>query len=161
MGASIAQVVASRGAIVSMADLNEEGLKKTLATLQGTNHIFTVVDVSKAASIENWMDRTVKELGGLDGAANFAGVLAWNELVNIQDTTEANWDFHMNVNAKGCFFALQAELKRMKAGGSIVSWRSDNMSGVVLVWHQLTATGMCCQRGWANRLAYHDAVCCQ
>lgn len=121
MGRSIAQLVASRGATVSIADLNEAGLKETLSSLPGDKHIYTVVDVSKADSVDSWIERTVKELGGLDGAANFAGVLAWERLVKIQDTTEDDWDFHMNVNAKGVFLCIRSQLRHMKAGGSIVS----------------------------------------
>lgn len=122
MGACIAQVVASRGAIVSLADRNEVGLQKTLKSLPGNKpHIYTVVDVCDVAAINSWMERTIRELGRLDGAANFAGVLAWEQLNKIQDETEANWDFHMNINAKGVFLCLGAEVRQMTSGGSIVS----------------------------------------
>lgn len=121
MGAAIAQLVASRGAVVSIADMNEAGLQKTMASLSGERHIYTVVDVRDATSVGQWIERTVKELGGLDGAVNFAGVLAWDRMCKIQDETEDNWDFHMNVNAKGVFLCLQAQLRRINKGGSIVS----------------------------------------
>jgi arginine metabolism regulation protein II len=121
MGACIAQVVASQGAIVSLADVNERGLQETLNSLPGNkNHIYSLVDVRDAAAIDSWIQRTVKELGRLDGAANFAGVLAWEHLNKIQDETETNWDFHMNVNAKGVFLSLGAEVRNMTSGGSIV-----------------------------------------
>ncbi|KAK5050574.1 hypothetical protein LTR84_003856 [Exophiala bonariae] len=121
MGACIAQLVASRGAIVSLSDVNEYGLQNTLKSLPGKNHIYTLVDVRDAGAIEDWIQRTVKELGRLDGAANFAGVLSWERRNKIQDETEANWDFHMNVNAKGVFLSVGAEVRHMTAGGSIVN----------------------------------------
>ncbi|KIW16245.1 hypothetical protein PV08_06296 [Exophiala spinifera] len=122
MGACVAQVLASRGAVVSLADLNEVGLRKTLDSLPGDkSHIYTIVDVRDAAAIDSWIQRTVKELGRLDGAANFAGVLAWKHLNKVQDETEANWDFHMDVNAKGVFLSMGAEVRHMTPGGSIVN----------------------------------------
>ncbi|KAK6379312.1 hypothetical protein LTS17_006230 [Exophiala oligosperma] len=124
MGACIARLVASRGAILSLADVNEQGLQETLSSLavnEAASHIYTLVDVRDATAIERWMDRTVKEFGRLDAAANFAGVLSWERCNKIQDETEANWDFHMNVNAKGMFLCLGSEVRRMKAGGSIVN----------------------------------------
>ncbi|KEF62033.1 uncharacterized protein A1O9_00005 [Exophiala aquamarina CBS 119918] len=121
MGACIAQLVASRGAIVSLSDVNEHGLQNTLKSLPGKRHIYTLVDVRNAVAIEEWIQRTVKELGRLDGAANFAGVLSWEHRNKIQDETEVNWDFHMNVNAKGVFLSTGAQVRHMTAGGSIVN----------------------------------------
>lgn len=160
MGACIAQVVASRGAIVSLADVNEAGLQKTLASLPGhKKHIYTLVDVRSAAAIDSWIERTVKELGRLDCAANFAGVLAWEHLSKIQDETEANWDFHMNVNGKGVFLCMGAEVRKMTAGGSIVSC-------TVLFYFSLaetdaTNTGECVQCSRPDGLPDHGTLCRQ
>lgn len=124
MGACIAQLAARRGAVLSLADRDEQGLQKVVQSLVGsksTSHIYTTFDVRDPKAIESWMQRTVKELGRLDAAANFAGVMAWDRLAKIQDDTEENWDFHLDVNAKGVFLCMGAEARHMTTGGSIVS----------------------------------------
>ncbi len=63
-------------------------------------------------------------LGGLELAVNNAGVSSMGKVV---DLTEADWDFNMDVNAKGIFLCCQAEVRlflRQGKGGSIVNTAS-------------------------------------
>ncbi len=59
---------------MSLSDINAEGLDAALKTLDGKGHFATVLDVRNASKVNEWMDETVRRLGGLDGAANIAGV---------------------------------------------------------------------------------------
>lgn len=140
MGLSISRLLASRGAILSLADMNEGGLVKAIEglyshegnangrpTIAGDQedpknklrrHIGTRVDVRDSTSVNNWISRTVEKLGRLDGAVNFAGVAG---MANVIDETDESWDFQMDVNARGVFFCIRAELRHMTRGGSIVS----------------------------------------
>ncbi|KIV92895.1 hypothetical protein PV10_04155 [Exophiala mesophila] len=123
MGLQIAKQLASRGAVLSLADLNQAGLESAKDSLVGDKHIITVVDVTKSASVDAWIERTNQVLGGLDAAVNFAGVVRTAKVV---DESDEGWDFNMNVNAKGVFNCLRAQLRTMKNGGSIVTAASIN-----------------------------------
>lgn len=130
MGLAISRLLASKGAILSLADMNEDGLLKVIESL-GTEangaqmnqrkHIYTRVDVRDSTSVNKWISQTVKQLGRLDGAVNFAGVA---KMANVVDETDESWALQMDVNAKGVFFCIRAQLKHMTKGGSIVSHES-------------------------------------
>lgn len=148
MGLSISRLLASRGAILSLADMNEEGLVKAIRGLYShegdangrpagagdqetlkdnpRRHIWTRVDVRDSTSVNNWISRTVEKLGRLDGAVNFAGVAG---MANVIDETDESWDFQMDVNARGVFFCIRAELRHMTKGGSIVSHENHQSIG--------------------------------
>ena len=123
MGLATAQLLASRGAHISMADVNESGLEAASSTLLGHDqgrHMYTVVDVRKSESVDGWIKSTVRRFGKLDGAVNMAGVIT--KATPTSEESDDHWDFVMGVNATGVFKCLRAELKAMKGGrGSIVS----------------------------------------
>ena len=120
IGRATAKLLASREAIVSIANRDQHGLEETLKALEGSKHILTVLDVRRRAEIEAWIDKTVKELGKLDGACNIAGVHTGKGML-ISGETEENWDFVFDINAKGVFFCMRSELNHMGDGGSIVN----------------------------------------
>ena len=78
----------------------------------------TVVDVRKSASVDSWISKTVEKYGKLDGAANWAGVIRINPIV---EATDEDWNFVMDVNSTGVFNCIRAQLRVMKKGASIVS----------------------------------------
>ncbi|CAG8197715.1 unnamed protein product [Penicillium olsonii] len=120
MGLAAAQLLASRGASISMADLNEEALNTAIATLPGSHqkHIATRVDVRNEASVDSWIEKTVQRFGKVDGAVNMAGVLGPSVLAT--ELTREQLEFVFSVNVFGVFNCLRAQLKVMKSG-SIVS----------------------------------------
>ncbi|KAK5049936.1 hypothetical protein LTR84_004055 [Exophiala bonariae] len=123
-GRALAQLLANRGALLSLADVNEKGLAETIESLENSSsHITTKVDVASSASVDSWIAKTVEKFGKLDGGANWAGVIRVNPIV--QETDE-NWDFVMGVNAKGVFNCVRAQLRVMKDGASIVSAASTD-----------------------------------
>lgn len=120
MGLATAKLLVSRGAIVSLADINESSLKSAIQSLAGSDkHMYTVVDVRQSKSVDAWIQNTVQELGKLDGAVNMAGVIS--PAMPITAISDETWDFNFAVNTRGVFFCLRAQLRAMAAGGSIVS----------------------------------------
>lgn len=120
MGLATARLLASRGAVISLADLNEEGLKTAISSLpRSEEHMYTAIDVRKSESVNSWIESTVQKLGKLDGAVNMAGIITAG--CPITEMTDESWNFNFDVNARGVFFCLRAQLKAMKSGGSIVS----------------------------------------
>ncbi|KAJ9425914.1 hypothetical protein QL093DRAFT_2113704 [Fusarium oxysporum] len=130
MGLATAKLLASRGASLSLADLNEVALQKLISTLPGgvVKHLGVAVDVRDAASVEAWIDKTVEKFGKLDGAVNMAGVLGPSH-TSILDTTEKDLNFVMSVNVNGVFNCLKPQIKALKQGGAIVS--AASISGQV------------------------------
>ncbi|KEF54130.1 uncharacterized protein A1O9_09925 [Exophiala aquamarina CBS 119918] len=124
MGLATARMLASRGAILSLADANAAGLEVALISLPGgqEKHMTTTLDVRSTSAVKSWIDATVERFGILDGAANIAGVLG--DAVPIRESTEDQWDFVMGVNAKGIYNCLRAQLNNIKEGGSIVNFAS-------------------------------------
>lgn len=106
MGLSTAHLLASRGAHLSLADVNENGLKTALSSLpHNSNHIHTVVDVRESTSVESWISATIRRYGKLDGAVNMAGVIMKGRPVT--EMTDEEWDFEAEVNARGIFYCLR------------------------------------------------------
>lgn len=122
MGLATAQVLASRGAIISLADINEAGLKDAAAALSGggDKHMIHVVDVRQSATIDVWIKATVEKFGKLDGAVNMAGTIM--PATPITETSDDTWNFVFDVNTRGVFSCLRAQLRAMSDGGSIVSF---------------------------------------
>lgn len=120
MGLAVATLLASRGATISLADINAVALEIAAASLpEADRHMCTVVDVRKSESVDSWIQSTVQKLGKLDGAVNMAGVIT--PAAPIIETSDDAWNFCLDVNARGVFFCLRAQLRVMTTGGSIVS----------------------------------------
>ncbi|PNS16179.1 Levodione reductase [Sphaceloma murrayae] len=120
MGLATAQLLASRGAVISLADINKDALQAAVDTLHNNDkHLHTVVDVRDAASVDGWIRETVTRLGRLDGAVNMAGILT--KPVPLTETSDEAWDSVFAVNAKGVFNCVRAQLRAMGKGGSIVN----------------------------------------
>lgn len=125
MGLATAKLLASRGAIISLADLNEQALSTALESLPGSGgseqrHMAQVIDVRDSETINAWIQSTVQKLGKLDGAVNMAGVIT--RACPVARMTDADWDFNFAVNARGVFACIRAQVNAMtSSGGSIVS----------------------------------------
>lgn len=108
---------------MSLADIDKASLKAAAESLTTSErHMYTVVDVRQSRSVDAWIQSTVERLGKLDGAVNMAGVISPAKPITEED--DETWDFNFDVNARGVFFCLRAQLRAMPAGGSIVSYLS-------------------------------------
>jgi NAD(P)-dependent dehydrogenase (short-subunit alcohol dehydrogenase family) len=151
MGLATAKLLASRGAIVSLADINAAALQTATESLTGSDkHMYTVIDVRSSRSVDDWIASTVERLGRLDGAVNMAGIIT--PAKPVAEETDETWDFNFAVNTRGVFFCMRAEIKAMKAGGSIVS--SSTMFGSTQAGAEdtlrLTCAGFCGQYLWSD-----------
>ncbi|KAF5548303.1 short-chain dehydrogenase reductase SDR [Fusarium mexicanum] len=161
MGLATAKLLASRGASLSLADLNEVALQKVISTLPGgiAKHLGVAVDVRDAASVETWIDKTVEKFGKLDGAVNMAGVLGPSH-TSILDTTEKDLNFVMSVNVNGVFNCLKSQIKALRQGGAIVSQNLHSVfysflnQFINLVPPQVSAASISGQIGLPNSSIY-------
>jgi meso-butanediol dehydrogenase/(S,S)-butanediol dehydrogenase/diacetyl reductase len=126
IGRAIALSFATEGARLVLTDINTdhlEQLAKDVAILTNVKPLTYQMDVTNASQVEKVIDSTVKEYGRIDVLINNAGV---SSMVKVVDMTEADWDFNMNVNAKGQFLVTKAVLPHMIAvkSGKIVNTAS-------------------------------------
>lgn len=120
MGLAVAKLLASRGAFISLADINENALKSAVASLTACEqHVYHVVDVRSSDQVNEWIASTVKNYGKLDGAVNMAGVIMKSKPVT--DVSDEDWETSFAVNTRGVFNCLRAQLRAMSQKGSIVS----------------------------------------
>jgi NAD(P)-dependent dehydrogenase (short-subunit alcohol dehydrogenase family) len=128
MGLATAKLLASHGASISLADINEEGLTIAMDELSSLDneHMLTQVDMRSSDSVDAWIARTVQNFGKLDGAVNMAGVLT--PARPIAEETDDNLALTLDVNVHGIFRCLRAQLGAMSHGGSIVGLTFDHFS---------------------------------
>lgn len=123
IGFATARLLASRGATISVADVRQGPLDDAVAGIKKSNPNVKIyakaVDVKNGKEVGDWLDETIKRLGPLSGAVNLAGVIRTGE--QIVDTKDEDWDFVMDVNLRGVFNCIRAELQRMVKDASIVS----------------------------------------
>jgi NAD(P)-dependent dehydrogenase (short-subunit alcohol dehydrogenase family) len=124
MGLETARLFASKGAKLSLADVQENLLKEleTELTQTGAQFMTRVVDVRDRKAVDSWIAATVEKFGKLDGAANLAGVIGkQSNVVEIENIDDDDFDFVMGVNAGGLKNCLRAQVPHFNEGGSIVN----------------------------------------
>jgi len=114
IGRGIVMALAEAGADMLIADLLEDEMLATQQAVRslGRKALVRRVDVTDAAQVQAMVDQSVAELGGLDIMVNCAGVI---NIHPVAELTEKDWDFVMDVNAKGTFLGCKAALGPMLA----------------------------------------------
>jgi NAD(P)-dependent dehydrogenase (short-subunit alcohol dehydrogenase family) len=135
IGRAMARRFAAEGAGVTVASRHEEPRGGGVPTHEriaedGNEAQFVETDVTATEDIENAIDETVDAYGGLDVAANNAGVFLGKP---IDEVDESDYDEQMDVNLKGLYFCCQAAAEAMaddeREGGAIVN--TSSIAGVV------------------------------
>jgi len=133
MGASLATRLAEEGASVVVGDINAPALKSLVATLvqNGGRAIAVTFDLADRASIQNLVEQTARELGGIDGVAITGADLSRETLGNDLDVLHMDpeiWDRTNRVNLVGHALLMQEVIPHLvkAGGGSIVTTSSAN-----------------------------------
>jgi sorbitol-6-phosphate 2-dehydrogenase len=109
IGQEIAQNLLAQGAIVVIADINEDILTKTsekLGQKYDAERVMPLkIDVTESNSVKEAVDKIVMNCGGLDILISNAGVL---KAGSVKTQTEKDFDFTTAVNYKGYFLCTQA-----------------------------------------------------
>lgn len=122
IGHAIAKRLADLGALVVIADLNLEAAQKAVkelpcAAADVPKHEAMYLDVTSEASVQSVYEAVGRKFGQIDIAINNAGVSSMNVLEKL---TERDWDFNMDVNAKGVFLCTKHEVPWMKEHGGVI-----------------------------------------
>jgi NAD(P)-dependent dehydrogenase (short-subunit alcohol dehydrogenase family) len=87
----------------------------------GSDACFVQTDVSQAAAVHALVNTCVTRYGRLDYAVNNAGIEG--SIVPMIDYTEDDWDAIIDINLKGVWLCMKAEVIQMQqnGGGAIVN----------------------------------------
>lgn len=124
IGLATARLLAARGASLSLADVQSGALEEAVKSIQeatpDTKLHSRALDVTDSKSVNEWHDAIIEHYGHLDGAANIAGVIG--EIgPKIMDIKDEAWERTLDINLKGVFFCLRAQLQRIENEASIVN----------------------------------------
>ena len=117
IGAAIAKGLAQAGARVVVADLDDDGATRTVATIeqQGGQAMAVHCDVVRRSSVDDLARTLVDELGRVDVLVNSAGTAF---RCPAEDFPEERLDAILALNIKGTYLPCQAIGRHMLAQGS-------------------------------------------
>jgi NAD(P)-dependent dehydrogenase (short-subunit alcohol dehydrogenase family) len=122
IGRAIAIAYGGAGASVLCTDVNEAGVKETVATVEtaGGRAMARRSDVTRSADSRADVDAVVKAFGGLDILTYCAARNDPDQ--NVIDLDEAQWNETLSVNLTGAFLVSKAALPAIVArgGGSVI-----------------------------------------
>jgi len=123
IGRSVGLLFAREGArVVVTARRTDEG-EETVQMIReaGGEACFVQTDVSQAAAVQALVNTCVTRYGRLDYAVNNAGIEG--SIVPMIDYTENDWDAIIDINLKGVWLCMKAEVVQMQqnGGGAIVN----------------------------------------
>ncbi|MWV27156.1 SDR family NAD(P)-dependent oxidoreductase [Aurantiacibacter rhizosphaerae] len=143
IGRATCQAFAREGAAVMIGDLNDDaGDTAEMIRSEGGRAVYRKADVRDSQAMSDLVAQCVDEFGGLHAAFNNAGVLP--PPVPFHEVPEKDLDLIMDVDLKGVFFAMQAQVRHFleNGGGAIVNTASvagkvadPNMSAYVAAKH--------------------------
>lgn len=123
IGRGVAVRCARAGADVSLFDVRPETAAETREIVEDLGQAARVfeVDVTDAAAIDDAVAAARDAFGPIHGLVNNAGI---QQSIPILETTEAEWDRHFDVNAKGVFLCSKRIARAMiddDVAGSVVN----------------------------------------
>ena len=131
MGLATAQAFAAAGAVVVLADTNEQALRAATDELTAAGHqaLGVTCDVADEDQVADLVDRTVTEFGRLDMAFNNAGIMIPPS--DAADESAENFDRVTAVNLRGVWSCMKHELRQMRAQGSGAIVNCSSLGGLV------------------------------
>ena len=112
IGKAIATKFAREGAHVVCTDISRDSLDSLVSEIRksGGSVDAYVMDVTRKSQVQGVVSKVIASHNHIDILVNNAGVSTMKSVVEL---TEEEWDFNMNVNAKGVFLVSQAVLPNM------------------------------------------------
>ena len=131
IGLASAKAFAEAGASVIVADRNAETIGKAAEGLRSAGHnaIGVVCDVTDKAQVTRMIDQAVATYGRLDAAFNNAGINS--EGASLLETSDDEFDRIIDVNLRGVWNCMKAELRQMIAQGSGAIVNCSSIGGMV------------------------------
>lgn len=126
IGRAAALAFAREGAKVVVADVQVAGGQETVRLIRdaGGEAVFVRTDVANPVEVQALVDQAVQRYGRLDYAFNNAGIEG--TLAPTAECSEENWNRTLEINLKGVWLCMRAEIAQMlkQGGGAIVNTAS-------------------------------------
>jgi meso-butanediol dehydrogenase/(S,S)-butanediol dehydrogenase/diacetyl reductase len=124
IGRATAVRLASEGAAVMLADIDEAGMAQTAAQLGSDSRCTQLrLDVGDPDSCQAAVNHCIAEFGQLDVLCNIAGVPLCEHLTSISDQ---QWQRQLDVNLSGVFYMCRAAIPHLKeTAGNIINMSSS------------------------------------
>ncbi|WP_022877753.1 SDR family NAD(P)-dependent oxidoreductase [Microbacterium sp. B19] len=123
IGEATAKLLAAKGAHVLIADVTDAAGARVVGEIEaaGGSARFRHVDVSRPGDAHEMVADAVATWGGLHYAANVAGI--GQVPSRLHDMEEGTWDLIMNIDLKGMWRCMVAEIEQFltSGGGAIVN----------------------------------------
>jgi 3-oxoacyl-[acyl-carrier protein] reductase len=126
IGAAIVKRLAREGAQVALTYVSKpDEAKMTVAAAQalGVRALAIQADSADAGAVVAAVERTARELGGIDILVNNSGIALMGPIDSFR---LSDFDRTFAVNVRAVFVATQAAVKHMKEGGRIINIGSCN-----------------------------------
>ena len=122
IGRSIALRLASEGARVALADVDEAAAEKVASEIDGET-LVRRTDVTRAGEVEALVASAVEAWGGLDVMVNNAGV---GVAATVVSTTEEDYERVMDVCVRGTLLGMKYAIPAIRdaGGGSVINMSS-------------------------------------
>jgi 3-oxoacyl-[acyl-carrier protein] reductase len=127
LGYGVARALAAEGARVSICSRDEADIQaaaKMLINDNGAEVIGTACDVSKAESIQAWVDKTVVKWGQIDALLVNAGGPPAGLLKEFSDE---QWQAAFELTLMSAVRMIRATIPQMKNGGAILTITSSSV----------------------------------
>ena len=120
LGSTVAELFFRAGADLALMDVNFDRLRQSRWWYAKNVSLFTT-DLTDVNSVNNSVGQIIKRFKHIDILANIAGGFKMGSLVH--ETSVADWEFMLNMNAKSVFLMCRATIPHMlkKGEGKIVS----------------------------------------
>jgi NAD(P)-dependent dehydrogenase (short-subunit alcohol dehydrogenase family) len=131
IGLATAKAFAEAGASVVVADRDAGSLGKATAGLRSAGHnaIGVTCDVTDKAQVKAMIAQAVDTYGRLDAAFNNAGVNS--DSAPLLETDDDEFERVINVNLRGVWHCMKAELRQMTTQGSGAIVNCSSIGGMV------------------------------
>lgn len=129
IGRATSQMLASRGANISIADIDSSNLETTAAAIKSktpnTKILTTRLDVRDERAVADWVAESERHFSTIHGCLNAAGIAPLSHFEKtIEDTPLLDWERTIAINLTGVMLCMREQvraMKRQKTGGSIVN----------------------------------------
>ena len=131
MGLATARAFAQAGAVVTLADVSEDALRRASDEIKsaGGVAIGVLCDVADEAQVAAMVQRTVTEFGRLDAAFNNAGIQV--PASDVADQSAEDYDLVNAINLRGVWACMKHELRQMRQQGSGAIVNCSSIGGLV------------------------------
>ncbi|MEO7254829.1 MAG: SDR family NAD(P)-dependent oxidoreductase [Casimicrobium sp.] len=120
LGAAVAHAFARHGANVVLVDRSREHLEHS-GFVDDARHLISVTDLLDQTQVNAMVHAAVARFGGIQVLCNIAGGFRMGEAVH--ETSDANWNFLFDINARTLLHASRAVVPQMLAqeSGKIIN----------------------------------------